>query len=290
LKFARDRKNRTVTLSQPAYIEQILDHFGMSDCRPLATPMVPNTHLEPVGTPIKVPIETYQKLIGSLMWLMLATRPDLSFSVGQLSRYTASPTQEHWIAALTVLRYLKGTYEVGIIFNGKHDKKLLGYSDANWAGSYADARSTTGYIFYYGGPISWASIRQSNVALSTTEAEYMAACEATREALYLKSVIDSLDSSTVTSAPEIHATQRDSSPMELFCDNQGAIKLSNNPAFHRRTKHINTRYHFIREKVANKTLKLTYVPTQRMLADMFTKSLPRPQLIEHSKLIGLTRS
>jgi Reverse transcriptase (RNA-dependent DNA polymerase)/gag-polypeptide of LTR copia-type len=289
IKLTRDRENKTLTLSQSAYITQVLERFNMSDCKSLATPMVPNIYLEPSGTPITVPIELYQQLVGCLMWLMLATRPDICQAVGQLSRFTSNPTEEHWLAAKHVLRYLKGTINRGIIFDGKKERKLVGYTDANWAPGYQDARSTTGYLFSYGGPISWVSTLQKSTAQSTTEAEYMALAEGAKEATYLRSVIEALDR-PVDHPTEVFGTQRGKLPMELFCDNQAAIKLTSNPSFHRRTKHINTRYHYIRELVADKTLKITYVPTNVMLADMFTKSISRPLLESHCELIGMTQS
>ena len=161
-----------------------------------------------------------------------------------------------------MVRYLKGTPELGIWYDRSGDNTLIGYSDADWGGDRASRRSTTGYIFLLnGGPISWGTRRQPTVALSTTEAEYMALCTASQEALHLRMLIADFG----FPQPE---------PTLIHEDNQGCVALSNNPVFHKRTKHIEIRYHFVREQVNEfKNIVVRFIRTNDMLADIFTKPL-----------------
>jgi hypothetical protein len=194
------------------------------------------------------------------MYLSVCTRPDIAQAVGALARYMASPTVTHWQAAKGVLRYISGTANYGINFGGGN-LTLEAYCDADYAGDIDTRRSTTGYVFILsGGAISWSSRLQPTVAASTTEAEYMAAACAIKEALWLRTLLSELG--------------QDPGTISIFADNQGAIKLLKNPVFSMRSKHIDVIYHFARERVMRKDIIFKYVSTNKMVADILTKPLP----------------
>uniref|UniRef100_A0AAV1UU28 Polyprotein n=1 Tax=Peronospora matthiolae TaxID=2874970 RepID=A0AAV1UU28_9STRA len=187
----------------------------------------------------------FRNAVGCLMYLMVGTRPDLAAAVGVLSQFSADPCPTHWQALKRVLRYIQGTREYGIEYQATNNDKLHGYSDADWAGDVEARRSTSGYTFILNnGYVSWRSKKQSTVALSSTEAEYMALTEAAQEAIWLKALLCELDE------------MRSDEAVKIYEDNQGSIALAKNPEFHKRTKHIDIRYHFVREKVAEGTLVL----------------------------------
>jgi hypothetical protein len=178
-----------------------------------------------------------------------------------VSQQLSKPCTEDWVAVKRILRYLKATPDMGIHYSRSDPQVLEGYVDADWAGDSADRKSTSGWVFTYGGgPVSWASKKQQCVALSSTEAEYIAASQATQEAVWLRGLLDSLSVEPV-------------GPTRLFEDNQGCIAMTRNPVGHKRTKHVDIRYHFIREKVEQGQIILQYCPTAEMIADIFTKPL-----------------
>ena len=203
------------------------------------------------------------------MYLAVSTRPDIAFAVNSLARFNSNPQKDHWTALKRVLRYLKGTINIGILYKQDDSDKCIGYSDADWAGDTSDRKSTSGYIFMFsGGPISWNSKKQKCVALSTAEAEYVALSGAAQECFWLRQLEKELGCSS-------------EGPTLLFEDNQSAIAMAKNPQFHGRAKHIDIRHHFVREQVANGSIKLDYCSTTDMTADMMTKGLTREQ---HCKL------
>jgi hypothetical protein len=217
--------------------------------------------------------DSYTSLVGSMLYLSVCTRPDIAQAVGVLSKFMASPTTVHWQAAKGVLRYLAGTTSYGITF-GK-GSGLLGYCDADYAGDLDTRRSTTGYVFtLHGGAICWTSKRQPTVAVSTTEAEYMAAANAVKEGLWLRILMRDLQ---LEGADNIL----------IMADNQSAIKLLKNPISSVRSKHIDVIYHFARERVIRKEVQFKYVSTEQMVADMFTKAVPKDKLGFCCKQIGL---
>jgi transposase InsO family protein len=262
MEIIRDRDKHTIELSQCRYIESILERFEMGSSRPVATPMDPNTKLIKLNE-AEVDVKTYQSALGALMYAMLATRPDIAYAVGVLSKYAATPGQAHWTALKRVYRYLRGTVNMCLTYRGNSEPDLLAFVDADWASDINDRRSTTGFVFLIsGGAVSWSSKKQTSVALSSTEAEYMAAAAATKEAIWLKTFLSELDFS------KTH-------PITLQIDNQSAILLAKNAMFHERTKHIAIRYHFIREKLEEGEICVEYVPTNEQVADVLTKPLTR---------------
>ena len=226
---------------------------------------------------IQEEIHWFQKAIGSLMYLMLGTRPDIAFPVSCLSRHMANPIQSHTSAVKRVFRYLNGSQDLELVFQGEL-QPLQGYTDSSFADDRTTRRSTSGYFFHVGsGAISWSSKRQPTVALSSCEAEYTAETQAAKEAIWLRRLLQEM------------LQQVNQNPTTIFADNQGAIALAKNPQFHARTKHIDTHVHFVREKQAEGVISLEYIPTERQLADGLTKPLPREPFQRFRTALGLTR-
>ncbi len=267
LDISRNRKNRELTVAQPQFVSSLLKKFRMENCNPKSVPSDPHTHISAEMSPKteqeiedmkKIP---YREAVGSLLYLTTTTRPDIAFAVGQVSQYCQNPGKGHWNAVKRIIAYLAGTPNYGICFKKENCKMILGYSDADFARDLDNRRSTTGYIFLHcGGPIVWASKRQRTTALSTTEAEYVAGCESAKEAVWINRLLKEIG-------------KEDSLPVPLLCDNQSAIRLAKNPEFHQRTKHVDIKYHFIREQYENGVIDLQYVGTENQLADILTKPL-----------------
>lgn len=264
LRVTRDRAKRLLDVDQEEYIQAVLDRFHMSHCKPAATPLPAGAVLANADSTVTDAFRRqYQSIIGSILYAMLGTRPDIAFAVTRLSKYNANPSQKHWELAKYVLRYLQGTKHFRLRYDGASGAGLIGYSDSDWAEDKDDRRSTTGFIFSMaGGAISWVSRRQTTVSLSSTEAEYKAASDSCRQLEWLRIFGDELGDNMTAATP-------------LCMDNQGAIFLAVNPAIDRRTKHIDIRYHFIREMVEKGAVKIFYVATEDQLADSLTKNVPR---------------
>lgn len=256
----RDRQARTIKLAQGRLITDLLTKHGMTEAKPLSTPLSPATKLTKDGEPLDLQTYGYSQLIGSLMYISICTRPDISQAVGTLARYMACPTVIHWQAAKGVLRYLAGTSTYGITYGPGSSLEL--YCDADYAGDIDTRRSTTGYVsILNGGAVSWSSRLQPTVAASTTEAEYMAAASAVKEALWLRNLLTDLGLSYPT--------------ISIKADSQSAIKLLKNPVFSMRSKHIDVIYHFARERVTRKDVSFSYTKTEGMVADALTKPVPK---------------
>jgi len=253
-----------IWIGQPKYTSNLVKKFGMQDCKPVSTPIDPSTQLEAASSEdLPVDQEKYQSVIGSLMYLSVSTRPDISFAVGNLARFSAKPTKAHWNALKRVVRYLKGTVEYGLKYVRNDHEECSGYSDADWAGDVNDRKSTSGYVFMLsGGAITWKSKKQTCVALSTAEAEYIALSASAQESIWLRQILTDLGNPP---------TQ----PTTLYEDNQSAIAMAKNPQFHGRAKHIDIKCHYIRDQVQTAQIQLTYCPTEEMIADIFTKGLSR---------------
>ncbi|KAH0609220.1 uncharacterized protein H6S33_001448 [Morchella sextelata] len=265
--------NNGITLSQRAYINKILDKFGMSNCKPVGTPLEPNLNLHK-GEPedqIEKPTE-YQSIIGSLMYASIATRPDITHAVTALSQYSSCPTEDHLRAAKRTLRYLNGTKDWNLFYPKGNTRTLDGFSDSSYASDLDDRKSFSGYVFRLGkSAISWRSRKQKSVAVSTTEAEYMALSLAARQLVWIRNALLELQQQYQYF---IHA------------DNTGSIELCRNPRIHDRSKHIDVHYHYTREQLEAGTFEILYVPTEDNVADIMTKGLPKPA---HQKLSELIR-
>ncbi|KAL5787036.1 hypothetical protein ACOSP7_003985 [Xanthoceras sorbifolium] len=279
MRIKRDTKSGTLLLSQAEYIKKVLSRFNIQDAKPVSTPLGIHFRLSKEQSPkteeerthmAKVP---YASAIGSLMYAMVCTRPDIAQAVGVVSRYMNNPGKIHWEAVKWILRYLRGTTNKTLCFKGG-DTTLTGYVDADLAGNVDIRKSTTGYVYTLGGTaVSWVSQLQKIVALSTTEAEYVAVTEASKEMVWLQSFLE-----------ELGKKQEDN---VLYCDSQSAIHLAKNPSFHSRTKHIQLRYHFIRSLLEDGILKLEKISGAQNPADMLTKTVTTDKLKLCSASVGL---
>ena len=220
----------------------------------------------------------YRSAVGKLMYVAVATRPDIHFAVCFAARFSHAPTAAHWKFVKRIIQYLKGTanFELAFITRGSlSNQPIIGYVDADWAGDQEDRKSTTGFIFQiFGCTVRWQSIKQKSVALSSTEAEYMALSDATREAVWLRRFLLELG---------IPIT----SPTIMYEDNQGTIALVENPIRHKRSKHIDIRYHYTRDALTNNEISLVYIPTADQLADVMTKAIARSKFEELRLKIGI---
>ena len=254
------QQNDTIEISQMAYIEKCLDKFQMIDSSIRSTPLPLKPQADETNNKPMSNINIYQQLIGSLIYLSNATRPDIAYAVGYLARSMQSPTEGDWLNGKYVLRYLNGTKNISLKY--KNSDCLVGYSDASYA-EENDRKSISGYVFKQaGGAITWRSSKQDIVAQSSMESEYIGLSEAGKEAQWLRKL-------------EVEIFPSRSLPTVIYEDNQSAIKLSDNPLHSNRSKHISVRYHSIRELVKSKIIKVEYLPTTEMIADILTKSLGR---------------
>ena len=262
-------------LSQRKYIADLLDRAAMSDCKPVSSPLDINVKLTlGAGTALDNPTE-YRTLVGGLQYLSL-TRLDITFAVNKLSQFMHKPTTVHHQALKRLLRYLHGTLDLGLNIYSNSPLHLHAYSDADWAGDRDDFISTGGYIVYLGkNPISWNSKKQKSVARSSTEAEYRCVAQTAAELDWMRHIMRELKV-PCTNMPII------------YCDNIGATKLSANPVFQSRMKHLGVDYHFIRERVQSGLLRVTSVANDDQLADALTKPLPRCRLKMLLAKIGLS--
>ena len=273
-----------IIISQAKYIESILRKEGMENANPVSTPLDPNVKLESnpeAAEPNRS--NTYASLIGSLQYLATATRPDIAYTVNRLASYTANPSLAHYSAAKRVLRYLKGTKNYGISYyanstrnNAPEDSNFCyGYTDAAFANA-DDCKSTSGYVFLSnGGAITWGSKKQTVIALSSTEAEYVALSEASREAMWLRHLYG-----------ELGFIQKE--PILILGDNDGSIAMAKNPQFHKRTKHVDIRWHFVRDLVQDGLINILDCRDPEQTADILTKQLPRPKHTKHVNELGLS--
>jgi hypothetical protein len=278
----RDRAKRTLSLSQHQYCEDMLKEFDMLDSRPVATPMAPGIHLTEEMCPTTAEDfefmkgVNYMRAVGKLNWLALATRPDISYAVSQLACFSSKPGPQHWQAVKRLFRYIRGTMDYKLIYGpSSHPANFITYSDADYAGDPDTAKSTTGYALLMGGAaVAWSSKLQTRVARSTTESEYMAGEAASREIAFFRYIFEDLGFKV-------------SLPRPLAMDNQSAIAAVKNPEHQGRMKHINPIYHGFREFVEHGEVAPYFVPTLSMAADILTKSLDKPKVLNCVKMLGL---
>jgi hypothetical protein len=262
MEIKRDRQARTLALTQYKMTSELVAKHNLLEGKPRATPLSASTRLaKDPEHPLDRTKFGYSELVGSLLYISVCTRPDIAQAVGALARYTSCPASSHWTALLGIVRYLSGTLDYGIVF-ASDGNTLIGFCDSDFAGDIDSRRSTTGYVFLLnGGVICWSSRLQVTVAASTTEAEYMAAAAAIKEALWLRKLMTDLALST-------------GGPIQLYCDNQAALALLKNPILSQRSKHIDVIYHFARERVASREVTFAYCSTNANVADCMTKALP----------------
>ena len=283
IKVERDRAEGTISISQSAYIARVLRRFRYEACVPASTPLPPGTKLSDLNSPeneaeksemAKLP---FRELLGSLMYLYIGTRPDLSFAIQYLSRYQANPGRAHWNAALHVLRYLKGTIDMKITYSANGPLTPMGYADSDLGGCVDTGRSTSGYVFIAsGGPVCWSSKRQQRVSTSTTEAEYKALCHAGQTALWIENFFSEVG---------INIDR----PLVICTDNKGAFDISKHATQHGKTRHLKLDSFWLREVVQEGELVIKLVPSKENLADIFTKVVPRDQFIQAREMLGVFR-
>lgn len=259
-------ENGDIKISQKAYTKKILERFNFSEAKSVSTPILKDSETLKSGKDESNKINfPYREAIGACMYLMVGTRPDLAYSIGILSRNLENPTNEDLIKLKRVFRYLRGTNDLGIVYHSTKKGGLECYSDADFGGCSKTGRSTSGMVILNaGGAITWQSQRQSMVAVSTTEAEIVAANEATKEIIWLSKLFE-----------EILKIKK--TPI-LQVDNSAAVKLAENPEFHRRTKHIGIKHFFIREKINEGKLRIQQVSSEDQVADIMTKPLMKNRL------------
>jgi hypothetical protein len=238
----------------------------MLECKSMNTPMEAKLKLQVDTSSKLIDATLYRQIIGSLIYLT-NTRPNICFAVNTLSQFLVEPRHVHLVAAKHVMRYLKGTVDCGPSYDGDHDFTLSGYTDADWAGCCFNLGSAM---------ISWQSRKQSSIALSTAEAEYIVACFASCEAIWLRKLLAGLFDL------EMEATM-------ILCDNQSCIKMTANPVFHDRSKHIEIRYHYIRDMVQRGALKLQYVSTDEQVVDVLIMPLSRVKFEHFRDKLGIVR-
>ena len=254
----------------------------MQDSKKGMLPFVHGVHLSKEQSP-KTPQEVedmrrypYASAVGSLMYAMLCTRLDICYAVGMVSRFQSNPGPDHWTAVKNILKYLRRTRNYMLVFSGI-DLKMTGYTDSDFQADRDSRRSTSGSVFTLnGGSVVWRSIKQSCIADSTMEAEYVAACEAAKEAVWLRKFL--IDLEVVPDAAQ---------PMTLYCDNSGAVANSKEPRSHKRSKHIERRYHLIREIVARGDVEVKQISTHDNIADPFTKTLSIRVFEKHLEGLGI---
>ncbi|XP_028196718.1 uncharacterized protein LOC114381684 [Glycine soja] len=252
-------------LSQSHYALTILERANMVDYKPKITPLEAKMKMTSNNTPLDDP-SYFCGLVGSLQYLTL-TRPDISYSVNFVSQFMNSPTTMHLQMAHRILRYVKGTIDVGLHFTSNTTLDLFAFSDADWAGSPTTRRSTTGYCIYLGGNlISWCAKKQPTVSHSSTEAEYRAMANTTVELTWLTFLLHDLR----ISLPSL--------PL-LYCDNLSAFHMTINHVFHARNKYIELDYHYVRERVAFVHLVTHHIPTHDQVVDLFTKPVSKATLM-----------
>ena len=282
MEISRNRDDRTMTITQKGYIAQMLKQLGMEDCHTVKSTMDKNMKLEqppPEYVADEKLKNDFASIIGALNWVAGMSRPDISFAVHRLSRHLVQPINDHYTAAKRVMRYLAGTIEIGMVFGPSHthDGTLQAYSDSSWHDNADNGRSTAGYLFKLAnGPVSWRSKQEPVVAMSSTEAEYIAASEACKEAMYLKDLLW-----------ELGYDEGDIGTIKMDLDNKSAINLAENPAMHPKTKHIRLRYHKVRELVQSKDVAINWIPTEKMAADPLTKPMTAASLGHTLQLLGL---
>ena len=263
-----------IFLSQAKYTREMLKKFEMDDCKPVGTPIPTSCKLSKEENSPCIDQKLYRSMIGSLLYLT-ATRPDILYAVCLAARYQADPREAHLQAVKRIFRYLKGTEGHGLFYKRNSSLTLYAYSDADWAGCVDDRKSTSGGAFYLGDNlVSWHSKKQESVSLSTAEAEYIAATSSCTQVLYMVELLRNFGVDSLK-------------PVVILCDNSSAINISKNPVQHSRTKHIEIRYHFLKDKVSQGEIKLEYVPTKDQVADIFTKPLPKEQVDYLCSKMGL---
>ncbi|KAG7572578.1 hypothetical protein ISN44_As09g009400 [Arabidopsis suecica] len=269
------REPNGYSLTQSHYEEKVLKKFGHYDDRPVVTPFDPTCKLSKNEGESVSQLE-YTQILGSIMYITNCTRPDLAYSLSRLSRYASNPNGEQWNALVRVLRYLKHTMNYGLYYT-KYPPVLEGYSDANWISGSTDSKSTSGYVFTLGGgAVSWKSSKQTCIARSTMESEFIALDSAAEEAEWLRNFLE-----------DIPLWPKPVTALCIHCDNMAALNIARNKNFNGKSRHIRRRHATIRQLLSNGVIALDYIRSKENLADPLTKGLTKEQVVFTSRGIGL---
>lgn len=264
-----------ITLTQSHYVEKVLKKFNQYNCIPAKTPYDASHHLRKHSGPSVSALE-YARVIGSLMYLMNCTRPDIAYAVGRLSRYTSNPNSEHWDALIRVLRYLRYTLDWGIHYT-KYPAVLEGYCDANWISDTNETKSTSGYVFTLaGGAVSWKSTKQTCIARSTMESEFIALDKAGEEAEWLRNFL-----------MDVPLWSKPLPAIYVHCDSQAAISRAQNSSYNGKSRHIRRRHNTVRQLLKDGVIAIDYVKSSDNIADPLTKGLARELVQKTSRGMGL---
>ncbi|KAI5329168.1 hypothetical protein L3X38_028565 [Prunus dulcis] len=243
--------NNFIFLHQKKYAMKVIERFGLKGCKSVATPLIANERLCKEDGSEMADESEYRQIVGSLLYLT-ATRPDIMFASSLLARFMHNPTRKHMGTAKRVLRYVQGTFEYGVEYKKGKAATLIGYCDSDWAGSEDDRR----------------------IALSTAEAEYVSAAEATSQAKWLRFILEDFGEEQVEGTP-------------ILCDNTSAIAMAKNPVFHQKSRHISRKFHFIREAIQAKEIELIYCKSEDQIADILTKALSKDRFVYLRNLLGV---
>ena len=269
------QKDGKIYLDQTDYLQKVLQRFNLQNAKTAYTPLPEGYQPLPAKSNADASLRSkFQQVIGSLLYIMLGTWPDIAFAVTKLSQFASNPTEEHLNKALYICCYLLGTSDYALVYNGPSNGWLMAYADSDWASDPNTRKSTTGYMVKLAGAIfSWNTRAQKTVALSSTEAEYMSLSDTSRQLVWIRSLFFELGIQL--------------SPIPLYGDNQGSIFLASNPVQEKRSKHIDLRYHYIRDMVQSKQVELFFVEGAENPADMFTKNLGRIKFLKFREQLGL---
>jgi hypothetical protein len=255
------RSSSGLHLSQKQYALDLVQRAGMTDCNPVSTPIDTSSKLSINDGDLLDNPTSYRSLTGALQYLTL-TRPEIAYAVHQACLFMHAPRTTHLNLVKRIIRYIKGTLDLGTHIVPSPPSSLIAYSDADWAGCPDTRRSTTGFCVYLGDNlISWSAKRQLTVSRSSAEAEYRAVAHVVAETCWIRQILQ-----------ELHRPINKSTV--VYCDNVSAVYLSANPVQHRRTKHIEVDIHFVRDKVQLGEIRVLHIPTSSQFADIFTKGLP----------------
>ena len=266
--------NEGIFISQQKYARDILRRLRMESLKPIRTPVAERLKLKKDGCGELINPTYFKSIVGSLRYLT-CTRPDITYGMGIISRFMETPRQSHLQAAKWILRYVSGTLDNGIFYSYSNNFRLVGYTDSDWVGDAETQKSTSGYAFFLGsGSFSWSSKKQQVVALSSAEAEYMAATSTACQAVWLRRMLNEL----------MHEQE---GPTKIMCDNKSAIALAKNPVFHGRSKHIGIKYHYIRELVKSEEIELEFCRSEDQVADILTKPLKADMFEKLKMMLGV---